>query len=132
MYIATTFQISDLCYQCRLTPSESLWKVALMNPLNHFYISSELKKLLCKTLSSFRNIFIETWWKNVTDHESMLKSDWSANRTIKFEPTFIPYNLLCPMAKISCLYLLSFSSYWENRHTHGLFRWDTYCSAPTI
>jgi hypothetical protein len=41
-------------------------------------------------------------------------------------------NLLCPMAKISCLYLLSFSSYWKNSHTHGLFRWVTHCSAPII
>ena len=36
------------------------------------------------------------------------------------------------MAKATGLYLLSFSSYWENSHTHGLFGWDTYCSASSM
>ncbi len=62
----------------------------------------------------------------------MLKSDWSVNRPIKFEHTFIPENLLCPIAKTSVLYRLSFSSYRENSHAHGLFGQDTYCSIPTM
>ena len=36
------------------------------------------------------------------------------------------------MMKTVGLYLLSFSSYWENSRTHRLFGWDTYCSAPTM
>jgi hypothetical protein len=36
------------------------------------------------------------------------------------------------MKNISSLYLLSFSSYWENSRIFRFFGWDTYCTAATM
>ncbi len=83
--------------------------------LNFFYVSSVLKKL-CKTLSSFWNVSLKTslktWSKEYYWPWKYTQIWWSANRLIKFEHTFVHYNLFISMTNISDFYFLLFSTFW--------------------
>ena len=62
----------------------------------------------------------------------MLEFDRSTNRPIKFGCTCISSGLFCAIVKKSVLYLLSFSTYWQNNCMVGLFGWKIYCDTSIM
>ena len=100
---------------------------------NYFDVGLKLKSYFVKLCHLLKTFSLKTWskeyywpWK-CANNRLVSKSTnqiWAYFHTLE--------SLVSNGENRRSLSPLSFSSYWENSRTLGLFGWQTYCIAPTI